>query len=118
MTRRFLNSMMRLCWGLIFLSSSVFASEISPDGISGTLVICGGGEPPDVALQILASAVGKNGSIVVISQAAKTPEMAEANVKKWLESAGMEQVVVPELTDDGSVVVSSLLVTIRDANAV
>jgi len=110
--------MMRLCWGLIFLSSSVFASEISPDGISGTLVICGGGEPPDVALQILASAVGKNGSIVVISQAAKTPEMAEANVKKWLESAGMEQVVVPELTDDGSVVVSSLLVKIRDANAV
>ena len=115
---------LRLLWQSLFGLSWLLcciplcAAEISADGITGTLVICGGGETPSATLEIMASAAGADGSIVVIAQAADDPVTAAASAKEWLESGGVTHVVIPEIAADGSVVLPNLLESLAAANGV
>ncbi len=120
MTSRILRALGRLCCGLILLllSHEIRGSEISPDGISGTLVICGGGKTPAAVLDVMAASAGSDGSIVVIGHASDDPVAAASNATEWLESGGATHVVVPEIAADGSVVLSSLLESLATSRAV
>ena len=58
----------------------------SPDGISGTLIIVGGGSVPDEVPVQLREALGDSGSLVVIGDASEDAIAASKSAVEWLDA--------------------------------
>lgn len=102
----------------MLLTCCLTSAEVSPDGLSGTLVICGGGPSPAAALDLFSSTAGTDGSVVVIAQASTDPMSSAAKASEWLKSGGITNVVVPKLADDGSVNLTNLVEDLSAARGV
>ena len=59
-------------------------ADFSPDGISGTLIIVGGGSVPDEVPVQLREALGDSGSLVVIGDASEDAIAASKSAVEWL----------------------------------
>lgn len=66
------------------------------EGISGTLVIVGGGTVPADALTAFASALPADASVVIIGTASEDPAKAAESARKMLNDAEVGDLVVPE----------------------
>lgn len=75
-------------------------SRIGPEGIPGTLVIVGGGQVPDAALEYFAQAATQEKSVVVITASAEDRSAAGENTLELLSGAGLNRLLAtPELGD-------------------
>ena len=61
-------------------------ADFSPDGISGTLIIVGGGSVPDEVPVQLREALGDSGSLVVIGDASEDAIAASKSAVEWLDA--------------------------------
>ena len=95
-------------------------NDIDPSGIRGALVICGGGDLPDVAVeQFVELAGGEEGRLVVIPTAAANADEAEAEsyVTTW-QDRGIANVQVLHTRDRAAADSDELIKLLDQATAV
>ncbi len=67
--------------------------EFRPDGLTGTLVIAGGGSVPEEVPSLLLEAVGDSGSLVIIGDASEDAPSAEKDAAEWLNESKITSTV-------------------------
>lgn len=72
--------------------------NLDPNGISGTLILVGGGEVPDGVTELLRKK-SEGTSIVILADASSEPQEAAESAREWLSEHGLSNVfsVDPEL---------------------
>lgn len=91
---------------------------IDPDGLSGKLVIVGGGKIPRPAAEEFFRAVGEDGMVVVIAAASANPIESGRGAATWLIDEGVKNVVLPEIVTEPCSVNKSLQSEISKAKGV
>ncbi|MCA9065309.1 MAG: cyanophycinase [Planctomycetaceae bacterium] len=77
--------------------------RIDHEGIRGRLILVGGGTLPDIVVSALKEAVGDDGHLVLIPDAADQRAAAVERDTKWLSDAGIQSITAlpePESSDD------------------
>ncbi len=92
--------------------------RIDADGVSGTLVIVGGGGIPDQVKTFFASRIPDAGSVVVIGAASEDPVKAATDSSDWLTEFGVEHVVVTHTGSDPAADLDALADAIQEAAGV
>ena len=92
--------------------------RIDADGVSGTLVIVGGGGIPDQAKTFFASRIPDAGSVVVIGAASEDPVKAAKDSSGWLTESGVRHVVVTHTSSDPVADLGALADAIQQAAGV
>ncbi len=82
------------------VSADILSQRLDHEGIAGTLVICGGGSLADAGKQAFAAAVPAGTSVVVIPTASADPDAAVASARRWLDAAGVAEVITVDRTGD------------------
>ena len=92
-----------LCRGLLILLTTAIVStgsaayaqtsrNLHPDGIPGTLILVGGGEVPDGAIELLKKK-SEGTSIVILADASSEPQEAAESAREWLSEHGLSNVI-------------------------
>jgi len=87
-----------VCLSLLWLFATArpelrAAEPLNPDGISGTLILVGGGDVPKEVSQLLLQSVGDQ-PLVILPEASSNPAAAADAAKDWLSKLGLSRVTV------------------------
>lgn len=73
------------------------SERLDPDGVAGTLVICGGGKIVDEARQAFARGVIADRPVVILATASANPAAAARSARGWLRQQGVDETVFAHL---------------------
>lgn len=93
-------------------------STIQPNGLPGTLVIVGGGEVPQDALNFMSQFVASDKSVVVLTTASADRTSAGERATAMLSQAGMTSILIAPESDDAADEVESLTSLLNNAGGV